>query len=486
MTPSWITDEFDIVIGLEVHVQVRTATKMFCACPNRYGAAPNTLVCPVCLGYPGVLPTPNHEAIRKTLLAGMMCDCEIAAYSKFDRKSYFYPDMPKNYQISQFDLPFCIGGKLDLAGKGLDGEVSPRVAALTRIHLEEDVAKSTHLGDCTGIDFNRAGVPLMEVVGEPDLTTPDEAYCYLTALKQVMQYAGISDCDMEKGQTRCDVNISLKPKGSPELLPKTEIKNLNSFKAVHHSLSYEIERQAEVLDGGGELRQETRGWRDDRGETHVLRTKENADDYRYFPEPDLMPITVGADLLAEIREQMPEPPAAKRERFTEALGIPQYDATVLTQEKACADFFEACVAAGAPPKQASNWTMTELMRELAEAEKGFADCPVQPQQLAGLIELIEGGTISGRVAKGVFSEMFRTGRTAEELVKEQGLEQVSDSGAIDDLVQQAIAANPKPVQQYREGKASALNFLMGQVMRLSRGKANPKLVTEMLRAALDE
>lgn len=364
--------KYDVTIGLEVHIQVRTATKMFCGCPNRYGADPNTLVCPVCMGYPGVLPVPNEAAIRKTILAGLMCGCQIATYSKFDRKSYFYPDMPKNYQISQYDLPFCEKGAISISGTGLSKEaIDPKKIGITRIHLEEDVAKSTHFEECSGIDFNRAGVPLMETVSEPDMSTPDEAYAYLVALKQIMEYGKISDCDMEKGQMRCDVNVSLREKGATTLGSKTEVKNLNSFKAIHRALGFEIERQSDLLDAGQELVQETRGWNDDLGKTYVMRTKESASDYRYFPEPDLMPIEFSSAYLAEIEALVPESPTQRKERFISTYEIPEYDATVLTLEKECADYFEKCVGHNAPPKKTSNWIMTELMREISQSSASF-------------------------------------------------------------------------------------------------------------------
>ncbi|MEI6424864.1 MAG: Asp-tRNA(Asn)/Glu-tRNA(Gln) amidotransferase subunit GatB, partial [Lentisphaerota bacterium] len=309
-------NKYDVVIGLEVHVQVRTKSKMFCTCPNMFGQEPNSLVCPVCMGYPGVMPVPNYEAIRKTFVAGLMCSCEIAKFSKFDRKSYFYPDMPKNYQISQYDLPFCNHGKIHIFGKGFSGaELADKIIGITRIHLEEDVGKSTHFGNCSGVDFNRAGVPLMEVVSDPDMNSADEAYAYLSALKQIMQYAEISDCDMEKGQMRCDVNISLKPSGTEKLGTKIEIKNLNSFRSIHRSIVHEIERQANMLEEGVRIIQETRAWNDEKGETFILRSKENAHDYRYFPEPDLLPITLTNEDIAQIKSELPELPEQKRERF---------------------------------------------------------------------------------------------------------------------------------------------------------------------------
>jgi aspartyl-tRNA(Asn)/glutamyl-tRNA(Gln) amidotransferase subunit B len=479
------TTKYDAVIGLEVHVQVRTASKMFCGCANSYGAEPNTLVCPVCMGYPGVMPVSNREAIRKTVVAGLMTSCEIAEYSKFDRKSYFYPDMPKNYQISQYDLPFCEHGRIDIHGKGFSGEDLPdKKIGITRIHLEEDVAKSVHSVGHSGIDYNRAGVPLMEIVSEPDMSSPDEAYAYLTALKQIMQYAEIGDCDMEKGQMRCDVNISLKPKGVSELGTKIELKNLNSFRAIHRSIEYEIKRQARMIDAGEALEQETRGWNDDEGHTYLLRSKENAHDYRYFPEPDLMPVTFTADEIAEVRGNLPELPEAKRERFVAEFELTEYDAQVLTQEKALADYFEAGAGKTSTPKILANWIISELLRELSEANIGITESKLKAVQLVEMIELINNKTISGKIAKTVFAEMFKSGKNAADVVKEKGLVQVTDESAIDGFVEQAINENPAQVEQYREGKTQVLQYFVGQVMKLSRGKANPQAVVKILKEKL--
>ncbi len=472
--------QYDIVIGLEVHVQIRTDMKMFCRCANRFGAAPNTLVCPICLGYPGVLPVPNEQAIRRTLLAGMMCNCELAAWSKFDRKSYFYPDMPKNYQLSQYDLPLCGRGHLRIEGKSLIGDVGPKDVGITRIHLEEDTGKLTHFAQSSGVDFNRAGMPLMEIVSEPDISSADEAYAYLVALRQVMQYADISDCDMEKGQMRCDVNISLKLPGATAFNKKTEVKNLNSFKAVHRAIEYEIERQAEILEEGGQFIQATRGWNDVLGETYVQRIKEDAEDYRYFPCPDLMPMRIDDELLDELRCTMAETPARRRERFARDLELPAYDAHVLTLEKATADYFEACVAAGAPAKQASNWIMGEILRHLSETDTPMTGYPVRPEELAKLIGLIEKGTINQGQGRKILAQMVAEGGEPEAIAREKGWVQESNEGVIADFVRQAIAANPGPAQEVREGNAKALNFLMGQVMRLSRGKANPQVVMQLL------
>jgi len=477
--------KYDVVIGLEVHIKIKTASKMFCSCANRYGAEPNTLVCPVCMGYPGVLPVPNIEAVRKTVLAGLMTFCDIPKFSKFDRKSYFYPDMPKNYQISQYDLPFCLGGRINIGGKGFSGDDLPeKTIGITRIHLEEDVAKSTHFAGYSGIDFNRAGGPLMEVVSEPDMTTPDEAYAYLTGLKQLMQYAGVSSCDMEKGQLRCDVNISLKPAGQKEFGTKIEIKNLNSFRAVHKSLEYEIKRQAMELNEGVVFDQETRGWNDDKGATYLMRIKESESDYRYFPEPDLMPITFTDDEIDKIRELMPESPVDKRRRFIEEYELTSYDADILTQEQKVADYFDKGAKLTSTPKIMANWIISELLRELSDAGTKIADCKITPAHFAEMIELINKKTISGKIAKQVFSEMFISGNAPTKIVEEKGLVQVSDSSAIEGFVDQAIADNNPQVQQYRDGNPKVLQFFVGQVMKLSRGKANPQMVVEMLKRKL--
>jgi len=477
--------QYEAVIGLETHVQVKTASKMFCSCANRYGAEPNTLVCPVCMGYPGVMPTPNHEAIRKTVIAGLMCGCEIPLFSKFDRKSYFYPDMPKNYQISQYDLPFCLRGKIHIYGKGFSGnELPDKYIGLTRIHLEEDVAKLNHMGRNSGVDFNRAGVPLMECVSEPDMRSADEAYAYLMVLKQIMQYGGISDCDQEKGQMRCDVNISLRPVGQEKFGTKIEIKNLNSIRAVYLAAQFEIERQAELLDAGQTLRQETRGWNDDAGETYLMRVKEDAHDYRYFPEPDLMPVTFTAADIEDFRKHLPELPEAKRERLVRDCGLTPYDAQVLTAERSMADYFDAASRLVKNPKALANWIITELLRELGEKGLDISACPVSPDAIAELLNLIDSGKINYRIAKEVFADMLATGEAPEQIVTKKGLVQVSDEGAIAAFVDQAIAANPSQVEQLKAGNEKVLQFLVGQVMKLSKGKANPPLAVKLLKERL--
>ena len=478
--------KYEAVIGLETHVQVRSASKMFCGCANEFGAEPNTNVCPVCMGYPGVLPVPNKEAILKTVKAGLLTNCRIAKFSKFDRKSYFYPDMPKNYQISQYDLPFCEAGYIHIGGTGFSGEALPeKDIRLTRIHLEEDVAKLTHFGGVSGVDYNRAGVPLMEVVSEPDMRSADEAYAYLTGLKEIMQYGGIGDCDMEKGQMRCDVNISLRPVGQEEFGVKIELKNLNSFRAVHRAIDYEIWRQAEVLDNGGTLRQETRGWNDDLGESYLMRTKESAHDYRYFPDPDLMPVTFTDEDIEKIRATLPELPEAMRSRFVETYAISEYDAQVMTSDRVLAAWFDEAAKSAKTPKLVANWISSELLRLLGEDKIAINECKIAPAQLAELTNLISSGAISGKIGKDVFAEMYATGKAPADIVKEKGLSQVSDAGAIAEFVQQAIAANAKQVEEYKAGNPKVLQYFVGQVMKLSKGKANPQLVVGELKKALD-
>ena len=478
--------KYDVVIGLEVHVQIKTESKMFCSCPNKYGEEPNTLVCPVCMGYPGAMPVPNRKAIEKTVIAGLMCECEISEYSKFDRKSYFYPDMSKNYQISQYDLPFCLAGRIHVEGEGFSGEqIDPKDIGITRIHLEEDAAKSTHFPGASGIDYNKGGVPLMEIVSEPDISTADEAYAYLTSLKEIMQYGKISNCDMEKGQMRCDVNISLKPEGQKEFGVKIELKNMNSFRAIHRAIEFEIERQTEALDDGEIFQQETRGWNDDRGETYLMRTKESAHDYRYFPEPDLMPVVFTKEEIEDFKKYVPELPKQKRERFVKDFGITEYDAGVLTADKNTADYFEEGCKHTSTPKILANWIITELLRELSDSGQTIEEVKISPMHLAQMVELINNKTISGKIAKTVFAEMFSSGKEPSVIVKEKGLVQVTDSSAIEAFVVEAIEKNPAQVEQYKSGKANVLQYFVGQVMKLSRGKANPQIVIKLLKEKMD-
>ncbi len=467
-------------IGLEVHVQLRTRSKMFCGCSTEFGAAPNTHVCPVCLGYPGALPVMNREAIRLTVLSGLMLGCRISAYSKFDRKNYFYPDMPKNYQISQYDRPLCLGGSVDIEANG-----RRRTIGITRIHLEEDVAKNLHYASWSGIDFNRAGVPLMEIVSEPELETPEEAAAYLIALRQILTYAGVSDCNLEEGNLRCDVNSSVRPEGQAALGTKTELKNLNTFKGVQASLEYELVRQVEVIRAGGTIIQETRRWDPDLGQTFSMRTKEDAHDYRYFPEPDLMPVALPPELVTEWKAMLPELPGVRRARFVAQYGLPEYDARVLAGERAVADYFEEAVRrAPRHPKAVSNWVMTDVMRILSEQGIDIGRFTIDPAALAGLVELAETKVINSNTAREVFALMLAEGGRAEDIVTARGLAQVSDTAFIEQVVDQAIAGNAKSVDDYRNGKVAALKFLVGQVMRLSKGKANPQMVTALFEARL--
>lgn len=478
-------NEYIPTIGLEVHVQLKTRSKMFCGCAVGFGAEPNANTCPVCLGFPGALPVMNEEALRMTALTGLMLGCEIADVCKFDRKNYFYPDMPKNYQISQYDVPICSGGRVPLHDLAYPRDAQKTIArpgasiALTRIHLEEDVAKSTHFETSTGIDFNRAGTPLMEIVSEPEIQSPEEAFAYLTALQQILTYGGVSDADMEKGQLRCDCNVSVRPEGQLELGTKIEIKNMNSISGVRRALAFEIERQMECVRKGEPLVQSTRRWDDDAGQTFQMRTKESAHDYRYFPDPDLLPVKTSVFMDA-VRQRRPELPAEKRDRFVRDFGVTDYDATVLASERPLADYFDAAARGSKKPKSVANWVINDLLSALAAGGQAIGECPIAPEALDELVDLMEAGTINGRQGKEVFAEMFATSKAAGVIVQERGLQQESDTGAIAALCAQAIEANPKVVADYRAGKAQSVNFLKGQVMKLSQGKANPNVVSETL------
>ena len=478
-----------ISIGLEVHAQLRTRSKMFCSCEVQFGPPPNSHTCPVCLGLPGALPVMNAEALRLTVLTGLMLECEVAAVSHFDRKNYFYPDMPKNYQITQYARPFCEKGRVPLHDLAYPKDAQKNIAEpdkkipLVRIHLEEDVARSFHFENSTGIDFNRAGTPLLEIVTEPEINSPEEAFAFLTALKQILIYGGVSYADMEKGQLRCDCNVSMRPEGQTELGAKIEIKNMNSISGVRRALAYEVGRQTQALERGEVLEQETRGWNDERGETFLMRTKEFAHDYRYFPDPDLVPIRTDA-LVQEARERLPELPAAKRERFVSQYGVSAYDAGVLANGLELSAYFEAAAKGAHRPKSVANWILNDLQSALANSDRGIADCPVSPNALDELVNLVEAGKISGKQAKEVFSEMFASGRNAAQIVEEKGLVQLSDAGAIETLCDEVIAVNPKPVADFKGGHAASLNFLKGQVIKLSKGTANPALVGEILERKL--
>ena len=479
--------DYEVVIGLEVHCQLKTNTKMFCGCKNEFGGPSNTHVCPVCLGMPGVLPVPNEEAIERTILTGEMLGCQIATRCKFDRKNYFYPDMPKNYQISQYDEPLCIGGAviLDLLAYPKDVQKDPATVIdkpirLTRIHLEEDVAKSFHYDDTgtSGIDFNRAGTPLMEIVSEADMASAEEAFAYLSALKQILIYGGVSDADMEKGQMRCDVNISIRPRGQKEFGTKCELKNLNSISGVRRAIKYEIARQIDVVTSGGTIEQQTRRWDDDKGETTLMRVKEKAHDYRYFPDPDLQPLRTDLGLYDRAKARMPELPSAKKVRLTEQYGVSAYQAGVLAADAALANYFEEA-AKGKPANGAA--VANFLLNDFLATASGDETLPkVSPDFFAELAELSSSGQINSKQAKDVFAQMIATGKSPALLVKELGLAQVSDVGALEAFCDQAIAANPKSVADFKAGKQNAVNALKGQVMKLSKGTANPQLVGDIL------
>jgi aspartyl-tRNA(Asn)/glutamyl-tRNA(Gln) amidotransferase subunit B len=490
--------EYEAVIGLETHVQLKTKSKMWCGCANAFGAEPNTNVCPVCLGLPGVLPVPNEEALRKTVLTGYLLNCEIPRYAKFDRKNYFYPDAPKNYQLTQYDKPSTANGVVEFEFNG--GLARVRI---TRAHLEEDVGKSTHFDRHSGVDFNRAGVPLMEIVSEPDLTSADMAYEYLNALKEILIQGGVSDCDMEKGMVRCDVNVSVRPVGTRTLGAKIEIKNMNSFSGVRRALEYEIPRQIEAVQRGEKLVQSTRRWDDVAGITEQMRTKEDAHDYRYFPEPDMMPLAPTDAWLAEVKALVVELPLARKQRLMRDYQLPAGDAEVFKGNVALGNYFEGVARQAKNPKAAANWIINNLQAKLAEANEKeaaeqaamgvepedvklltLADLKFKPEALRELIGLVEAKTISNSAAQQVFAEMFETGKAPAAIVQEKGLAQVSDTGAIEKFCDEAIAANPNPVADYKAGKLAALNSLKGQVMKLSKGKANPALVGEILERKL--
>jgi len=466
-----------VTIGLETHVQLKTNTKMFCGCSLKFGAEPNTNVCPVCLGYPGALPVINREAVKLTVMSGLMLGCDISRHSTFDRKNYFYPDMAKDYQISQQARPLCLGG-----GVTIQTPAGAKRIRINHIHLEEDAAKINHYARFSGVDFNRGGTPLMEIVSEPDLSSPDEALAYLQALKQILVYAGVSDCNLEEGNMRSDVNISVRPEGQEQLGTRTEIKNMNTFKGIDAALEYEIARQLATVARGGVIVQETRRWEPDLGETQPMRSKENAHDYRYLPEPDLVPVALTSELIEAWRGQLPEAPSARRERMMAEYGIPEYDAGVLADAKENADFFEAAARACAPGlgKTVSNWFMTEIMRLLSETGKTVRECALTPEALAELVSLVERRVINGPTAKELLPELFRSGGMPGALVKARGLGQVSDTAALEGFVEQALAANAKSVEDYKAGKKAAAGFLVGQVMKLSKGKADPQLVGKLV------
>jgi len=471
--------DYEPVIGLETHVQLKTKSKMWCACANEFGAPPNSRVCPVCLGLPGVLPVANEEALQLTVLTGLLLHCQIPACAKFDRKNYFYPDMPKNYQITQYDQPSTRNGWLDFEFQGRLARVR-----ITRAHLEEDVGKNSHFDRHSGVDFNRAGVPLLEIVSEPDLSSADMAYAYLNALKELLIYGGVSDADMEKGMVRCDVNVSVRPSGAAELGKKIEIKNMNSFSGVRRALEYEIPRQIEVLTRGGQLTQETRRWDDATGATESMRSKEMAHDYRYFPDPDLMPFEPTPAWLEQVSRRVVELPLAKKQRLMRDFQLPAADAQTFVWDVPLGNYFEALARQSQNPKALANWVINNLRAKLAETQTTLADLKFKPEHILELIALVDGKKISSSIAQQVFADMFASGQPPASIVQKKGLAQVSDTAAIEAFCDQAIAANPGPAADFKSGKAAALNFLKGQVMKLSQGKANPTLIGEILQRKL--
>ncbi|MBM3847468.1 MAG: Asp-tRNA(Asn)/Glu-tRNA(Gln) amidotransferase subunit GatB [Verrucomicrobia bacterium] len=471
--------EYEAVIGLETHVQLKTRSKMWCACANEFGADPNTRVCPVCLGLPGVLPVANAEALELTVLTGLLLNSSIPRFAKFDRKNYFYPDSTKNYQVTQYDKPSTLGGYVDFEFEGAIARVR-----ITRAHLEEDVGKSTHFDRFSGVDFNRAGVPLLEIVSEPDLRSPDMAFEYLNALKDILHYGGISDCDMEKGMVRCDVNVSVRPKGETKLGAKIEIKNMNSFSGVRRALEYEIPRQIEAVKAGKTLRQETRRWDDDAGITEPMRTKEDAHDYRYFPEPDLMPFEPSDEWLAKVKARVVELPLVRKQRFISEFQLPAGDAEVFKNDVPLGDFFTRAAQGSRNPKGVANWVINNLRSKLSESNTTVAEIQFNPGHLQALVDLVDSGKISSKIAQEVFADVFATGESPGAIVERKGLAQVSDSGAIEKICDEVIAANPRSAEDFRAGKAAALNFLKGQVMKLSKGKANPAMAGEILERKL--
>jgi aspartyl-tRNA(Asn)/glutamyl-tRNA(Gln) amidotransferase subunit B len=488
--PAAAPAEYEAVIGLEVHAELLTDSKMFCGCSAQHaGAEPNTLVCPVCLGMPGVLPVINEKAVEYTVLTALALNCEIPEYSKFDRKNYNYPDLMKGYQISQYDLPLSRNGWLEIPDP--TDPAQTRRIGITRVHLEEDTAKLRHVRSPTGetyslMDVNRSGVPLMEIVGEPDIRSPEEAVAYLRQLRAILRYIGVSSGNMEEGAFRCDANVSIRPRGQERFGAKVEVKNMNSFRAVGRALAYEIERQRQVLASGGRVVQETRGWVEERGVTVSQRSKEEAHDYRYFPEPDLPPLFLDRAWVERIRARLPELPEPKRRRFMAQYGLSPDDAATLTESRALADFFEQTVAQGVTPRSAANWLIRDVRRLLAGAGIEIQQSKLTPAGLAGLIRLIDAGHLSVRSAPEVLEEVFRTGAPAEQVVQEKGLAQVSDAAALEDVIDRVLAAeaNQKAIADYRAGKEAALKFLVGAVMKETRGKANPGLVNELLRRKL--
>lgn len=466
--------KYETVIGLEVHAQLKTKSKMFCACPTSSNLSPNTAICPVCTGQPGTLPVVNKAAVEMAIKTGLALKSSIQEKSVFARKNYFYPDLPKGYQISQHELPLCLGGHLD----GI---------SLIRIHLEEDAGKLLHdFGhpDMSHVDFNRCGVPLIEIVSGPDMRSPEDGGEYLRKLRNILVYLDVCEGNLQEGNFRCDANISIRPEGAEKLGTRTELKNLNSFKAVEKALAYEIERQTKVLNEGGKVVQETLLWNDNTGKTESMRTKEEAHDYRYFPDPDLLPLIVEKEWIEKIKKGLPELADQKAARFVKEYGIPEYDAAILTSEKALADYYEAAISAYKEPKKISNWIMTELLRELKNDSREISSCPIAALNLAALIKIIDEGVISGKMAKEVFEDMYKSGKSPADIVAAKGMKQVTDEGAIEEAVDKVIADNPKQTGEYKTGKVALFGFFVGQVMKETKGRGNPKIINDLLRKKL--
>ncbi len=491
-TAAPVKTQYEAIIGLETHCQLSTDTKIFCNCSTKFGTPPNTNVCPVCMGMPGVLPVLNQKVLEYAVKAGEALNCEIAAYSKFDRKQYFYPDLPKNYQISQYDLPIAKQGWLEIELVDDKGSATRKKIGITRLHMEEDAGKLVHAGSdrLSGsayslVDFNRTGVPLVEIVSEPDIRSGAEAAEYAQELRRILRYLMVSDGNMQEGSLRCDVNISVRPVGSEKFGTKVEIKNMNSFSAIQRAIEYEIDRQIKALEAGERIVQETRLWEEGSQRTISMRSKEGSSDYRYFPEPDLAPIELPTSQLLEWKSQLPELPAQKRHRYESELGLSAYDARVLTDDRQVAEYFEAAVAAGASPKQAANWVMGDITAYLNNEKLSIAEIPFKAVELAELISLIDAGTISGKIAKDILPELLQNGGSPQQLVERKGLIQISDTGALEKIIDEVLAANPKELEQYRAGKTKLLGFFVGQVMKQSSGRADPKLTNQLLAQKLN-
>jgi len=478
------TGGYEAVIGLEVHVELKTESKAFCGCKTSFGAEPNTNVCPICLGMPGVLPVLNRQMVGYALKTALALNCQISGFCKFDRKNYYYPDLPKNYQISQYDLPIALAGSLEIEVDGIK-----RTIGITRVHMEEDAGKLVHQGNIMTtpyslVDLNRAGTPLLEIVSEPDIRSAQEARLYVEKLRSILLFLGVSDCRMQEGSLRCDANISVRPRGQKELGTKTEVKNMNSFRALERAVDFEIQRQIKLIEEGGQVIQETRTWDEDKQVTRSMRSKEEAHDYRYFPDPDLTPLIIDQEWVNRVRETLPELPDEARERLIREYNLSGYDASQLTISKDTLDFFDACVSQYPDPKAVANWVMGELARLLNQHNLEIKESKITPNLLAQMLKLLEQGIISGKIAKVVFEEMFTTGDSPDKIVQDRGLVQISDEAAIQAIVAEVVSGNPKVVEDFKNGKGKALGFLVGQVMKVSKGKANPELVNRLLNEEL--